>query len=223
MILITNNRAKIFYMIHVKRVDKFYDEKLVLNIQRLELDNGIYWINGINGSGKTTFLKILAGIIPFNGDIIINDISLKKTPVEYRNLVSYAEAEPLFPPFITGIDLVSLFQDIRKASGEQVDKLITFSGLRQDLANTIGSYSSGMVKRLSLLLAFIGQVPWILLDEPLATLDVEATHALPGLIQEYRMEYGTSFIFSSHQPFLSASSLPTRNLELTAQTIHPGK
>jgi ABC-2 type transport system ATP-binding protein len=209
-------------MIHLKQVDKYYNRKLILNIQDLKLTNDIYWINGMNGSGKTTFLKILAGIIPFNGDIIFNNISLKNEPVEYRKLVSYAEAEPLYPAFITGIELVRFYQDIRKAPGQQVDKLIAFSGLSQNLANPIGTYSSGMVKRLSLLLAFIGRVPLILLDEPLATLDAEAVQALPDLMTEYRLEYGTSFIFSSHQPFLSATSLTTRELAITAQTIHPG-
>jgi len=207
-------------MIRLHQIEKYYDSKLILSIGEFELEHGIYWINGINGSGKTTLLKILAGIIPFNGNITFNNISLKKGPVAYRRLVSYAEADPLYPAFITGSDLVSFYQNIRKAPGPQVDKLIAFSGIRKDLANPIGTYSSGMVKRLSLLLAFIGHVPLILLDEPLATLDAEATHALPGLINEYRLQYGTSFIFTSHQPFLSEAPLIKKKLEITAQTIH---
>lgn len=206
-------------MVYLSQVEKYYDRKLILKIPEFNLENGIYWINGINGSGKTTFLKILAGIIPFDGNVAINNIPLKKKPVEYRRTVSYAEAEPLYPAFITGSDLVCFYQEIRKAPGPQVEKLIAFSGLRHNLANPIGTYSSGMVKRLSLLLAFIGPVPLVLLDEPLATLDVEAAHALPGLINEYRQQYGTSFIFSSHQPFLSEGALITKKLEVTEQTI----
>jgi ABC-2 type transport system ATP-binding protein len=64
-----------------------------------------------------------------------------------------------------------------------------------------------MVKRLSLVLACIGNVSWILLDEPLATLDREVAGTLPALIEEYRQLYGTGFIFSSHQSFLSQSNL----------------
>jgi ABC-2 type transport system ATP-binding protein len=207
-------------MIRLNQVQKYYDRNLVLTIPELNIEKGIYWISGINGSGKTTFLKILAGIAPFNGDAFVNDISIKKQPVDYRRLVSFAEAEPLYPSFITGSDLVSFYQDIRKAPGQQVDKLIAFSGLKQNLANAIGTYSSGMVKRLSLLLAFIGNVPLILLDEPLATLDAEAVNALPGLINEYRQEYGTSFIFSSHQPFLHEALLIDKELVITGQTIH---
>jgi len=209
-------------MIRLHQVEKRYDGKSVLKIPHLQIEKGIYWVSGINGSGKTTFLKILAGITPFNGDAFINDISIKKQAVDYRRLISFAEAEPLYPSFITGSDLVSFYQDIRKAPGEQVNKLIAFSGLGQNLENQIGTYSSGMVKRLSLLLAFIGNAPLILLDEPLATLDAEAVHALPDLINEYRQKYGTSFIFSSHQPFLS-DTLVNMELVITGQTIHFSK
>jgi len=209
-------------MIRLHQVEKRYDGKSVLKIPELQIEKGIYWVSGINGSGKTTFLKILAGITPFNGDAFLNDISIKKQPVDYRRLVSFAEAEPLYPSFITGSDLVSFYQDIRRASDQRVNKLIAFSGLGQNLETQIGTYSSGMVKRLSLLLAFIGHVPLILLDEPLATLDVEAVHSLPDLINEYKQEYGTSFIFSSHQPFLS-ETLVNRELVITGQTIHFSK
>jgi len=208
-------------MIHLHQVQKLYDRKLILNIPDFTLDKGIYWIYGLNGTGKTTFLKIMAGMIPFEGDAHINTISLKKNGVNYRKQVSYAEAEPVYPSYITGRDLVLFYQEIRKAPIQQVDRLIAFSGLGANLENPIGTYSSGMVKRLSLLLAFIGPAAWILLDEPLATLDTEAVHALPELINEYRQQYGTSFIFSSHQPFLSESLAIDKNFSITDHTIQP--
>jgi len=212
---------KTISMVHLHQIQKRYDRKLILNIPEFKLDKGIYWVYGLNGSGKTTFLKIIAGMIPFEGDAYINDINLKKNGVGYRRLVSFAEAEPVYPSYITGRDLVLFYQEIRKASQQQIDKLIDFSGLRPHLDNPTGTYSSGMVKRLSLLLAFIGNAPLILLDEPLATLDTEAVHALPDLINEYRQQYGTSFIFSSHQPFLSAALSIDKNFSITDHTIQP--
>ncbi len=73
------------------------------------------------------------------------------------------------------------------------------------LSQPIGNYSSGMIKKLSLLLAFIGKPALILLDEPLATLDEESIQILPDLISAYHKEFKTSFIFSSHQPFRTYS------------------
>ena len=162
---------------------------------------------------------MIAGISPFEGDIIFDGISQHTHPLLYRKKISWAEAEPLYPPFITGKDLVLYYQEIRKATDQQINKLIAFSGLQKNLPNPIGTYSSGMVKRLSLLLAFIGNVSLILLDEPLATLDTEAAHLLPDLINEYRQLYGTSFIFSSHQPFLSDKLTIDKKLMITGRTI----
>lgn len=220
-ILISELKLKQVPMIHLHQVQKYYDRNLILNIPEFTLNNGIYWINGLNGTGKSTFLKILAGMIPFDGDTRINNVSIKKSGVEYRKLVSFAEAEPVYPSYITGRDLVSFYQDIRKAPQQQTDRLIAFSGLFPHLENPIGTYSSGMVKRLSLLLAFIGNAALILLDEPLATLDTEAVHTLPDLITWYRQEYNTSFIFSSHQPFLSKTLPIDSHFKITDHTIQP--
>ena len=198
---------------------KAFSRDPVLEIPSLHLEEGIYWLQGINGSGKTTLLRMIAGLSPFEGDIIFKDISQHKQPLLYRKNMSWAEAEPLYPSFITGNDLVRYYQEIRKAPDQQIGKLIAFSGLHKDLANPIGTYSSGMVKRLSLLLAFTGNVSLILLDEPLSTLDAEAVHTLPDLINDYRKN-GISFIFTSHQPFLSDTLAIDKKLVLTERTIH---
>lgn len=205
-------------MLHLKEIEKNYNGKVIINVVDFTFSEGNHWIAGVNGSGKTTLLKILCGLLPFAGDAILKGTSLKRQPVAYRRLVSFAEAEPLYPSFITGIHLVKYYQEIRKASSENIDDLINFSGLRHQLANTVGTYSSGMVKRLSLLLAFIGHVPLILLDEPLSTLDAEAVHTLPGLINNYRRKYGTSFILSSHQALPDALQIDSKYL-INNQTI----
>ena len=186
-------------MINLRGVEKYYYDKLIVRIPEFTFDAGITWIAGVNGSGKTTLLKAISGMIPFNGDVILTGTSLNKKPVAYRRMISYAEAEPLYPAFVTGWHLVRYYQSTRKASDENVGELVRLSALEQQLKNPVGTYSSGMVKRLSLLLALMGHVPLILLDEPLATLDAAGVETLPVLMQEYRKRYETSFIFSSHQ------------------------
>jgi ABC-2 type transport system ATP-binding protein len=207
------------HMLKFLNAKKAYAHHAVFEIPFLELDAGVYWLQGSNGSGKTTLLRMIAGMSPFEGDIIYNNISQHTHPLLYRKKIGWAEAEPAYPPFITGRDLVLYYQEIRKAADQQIERLIIFSGLQKNLANPIGTYSSGMVKRLSLLLAFIGNVPLILLDEPLSTLDAEAVHTLPDLISEYRQQFGTSFIFSSHQPFLSEALAIDKKLIITGCTI----
>jgi ABC-2 type transport system ATP-binding protein len=192
-------------MLQFANVYKTYDQQPVLEISNLTLERNIYWLQGINGSGKTTFLSMLAGLIPFNGDILLDGINLRQNPLSYRRLVNFAEAEPLYPDFLTGIELVKFYQDIRKAASVQTDLLVNLFNMHRFLSMPIGSYSSGMIKKLSLLLAFIGKPSLILLDEPLATLDEGSVHILPELISAYNKEFKTCFIFSSHQPFKSYS------------------
>ena len=192
-------------MLQFANVYKTYDQQPVLEISSLTLERNIYWLQGINGSGKTTFLSMLAGLIPFNGDILLDGINLRQNPVSYRRLVNFAEAEPLYPDFITGFELVRFYKDIRKAASVQTDLLVNLFKMHRFLSMPIGTYSSGMIKKLSLLLAFIGKPSLILLDEPLATLDEGSIHIMPELISAYNKEFRTCFIFSSHQPFKSYS------------------
>ena len=75
-------------MLQFDRVYKTYNQQPVLEISHLKLERNIYWLKGINGSGKTTLLSILAGLIPFKGDIQLHGINLRNDPVSYRNLVT---------------------------------------------------------------------------------------------------------------------------------------
>ncbi len=206
-------------MLQFVHAQKFYGEQPVLRIPSLRLDKGVYWLQGINGSGKTTLLRMMAGLIPFDGDILFDGTSLHHKPLVYRRNLSWAEAEPMYPDFITGQELVAFYQDIRKASFLQIDKLIVLFRIQNYLSMPIGSYSSGTIKKLSLLLAFIGNPPLILLDEPFATLDAEAAILLPDLITEYQRDLGVSFIFSSHQPIKPGSLSINKKLVISDHSI----
>ncbi|HEX3767492.1 MAG TPA: ABC transporter ATP-binding protein [Puia sp.] len=205
-------------MLQFDQVYKTYNQQPVLDIRHLKLERNVYWLKGINGSGKTTFLSILAGLIPFKGDIQLDGINLHRDPVSYRSLVNFAEAEPLYPDFITGQELIQFYQEIRKAATVQVDMLINLFKMHHFLKSPIGTYSSGMVKKLSLLLAFIGKPSWLLLDEPLAMLDEGSVHILPELINAYYKEFKTGFIFSSHQS-LNVYSLTVGQILVTDHSV----
>lgn len=208
-------------MLKILHVRKEYHGEAVLDVPQLQLGKGIYWLKGANGSGKTTLLRMIAGMSSFKGDIFWGDICLHKRPVHYRRQVSWADAEPLYPAFLSGRELVSFYQKVRKAEPRQVEELVTFFGLQAALSRRIGEYSDGMVKRLSLLLAFIGETALILLDEPLATLDAEAASVLPGLIRRYRQERGVSFLFTSHQPMTSGEFSLDGTLLVRDRTVQP--
>ncbi len=187
-------------MLHFENFKKSYSSYPALQIPALQLEPGIYWIKGVNGSGKSTLLKSIAGILAFEGDILLNNnISIKKQPVIYRQLVNFSEAEPLFPEFITGLEMIDLFISAKKAPKGQEKDLIESMKMQGYVDRPVGSYSSGMLKKLSLLLAFLGRPKLILLDEPLITIDTEALNILYTWITNAHRNDGTMILLTSHQ------------------------
>lgn len=187
-------------MLELEGLKKTYNSHLILDIKKLKLSAGIYWINGKNGSGKTTLMKILAGVIPFEGSVALHAVDLIKEPIAYRRQINYAEAEPLYPSFLTGKELLKFVQAARKDSDINVQALIDIWEIRGFMNDRIETYSSGMIKKLSLALVFIGNTRLVLLDEPLITLEDSALPILFKLMSD-RAKVGTSFLFTSHQSF----------------------
>lgn len=187
-------------VISMQSVSKSYQDFQVLDIPRLDLSTGIYWLKGENGAGKTTTMKVLAGVLPFRGNITLNGhVNSRQQPVQYRRLINYAEAEPLYPAYLTGRDLLELYFRTKGGDRQPVLEMSAKMGVDNFVNNPVSSYSSGMLKKLSLLLAFVGKPSIILLDEPLITIDAKTVAQLYDFIREVHAE-GVSFIITSHQP-----------------------
>ena len=204
-------------MLQLTNFRKPYDVQTIFSIPNLQLEQGVYWLKGENGSGKSTFLRSVAGIIPFEGEITVHAVSLRKQRMQYTRDVFFAEAEPIFPSFLTGNDLINFYKEAKGENTTLADELINFFRSEPYLKNKVATYSSGMIKKLSLVLAFIGQPKLVLLDEPFITLDVEAVRVLQDLISATSMQ--TSFIISSHQELVLER--PYNVLEIQQQTIIP--
>ena len=206
-------------MLQFDQLRKAYGHKLILDIPSLDLASGIYWLQGPNGTGKTTLLRVAAGILSFKGDIRLRGRSLRKNPVAYRQLVGWADAEPLYPGFLRGGDLLAFYRGILHPEPGQIERLCATLAVGTWLDSRSASWSSGMTKKISLVLALLGQPALVLLDEPFSTLDQEGTAALYALMTEYHRLYGTGFLLSSHQE-IDLSRLPDlRELQLSEKTI----
>jgi len=188
-------------MLKISELRKAYHGQMVLEIPGLEFPAGIHWLQGINGSGKTTLFRSIAGMLPFEGRILLDGkYEITKQAVDYRLRVNYGEAEPLYPAFLSANDLIQFVAKAKKASKEQISELIETLEISAFINNQTGTFSSGMLKKLSLVLAFLGQPSLILLDEPLITIDKAAVKNMYKLVNNY-YKNGVSFIMSSHQDF----------------------
>lgn len=187
-------------VLEILNLTQRYGSFEVLSIPSWAIDYGIYWIQGENGAGKSTLFRTLAGMLPSLGDIVLNQkYNLKNHPVDYRLRLNLGEAEPLYPSFLTPGDLISFVTEAKQSPAGQSEMLIDALGINY-LKNSFGSCSSGMVKKVSLAVAFLGNPSVIILDEPLITIDKEARMALFNLIENYHAK-GVTFLISSHQLF----------------------
>jgi ABC-2 type transport system ATP-binding protein len=205
-------------MLRIENFEKRYNDTLIIGIQKLEFPHGIYWIKGENGSGKSTLFKSLAGLIPFRGSISFHDLDLVSNAVAFRRLVNFAEAEPVYPGFLTAKDLIRFIGKTKGATEENMKDVIRHFGVDMFYDKACETFSSGMLKKLSLTLAFLGQPKVIILDEPLITLDEQTRHKLVSLINDYHSK-GVTFLISSHQLIESNLSL-SQIFEVRQNTIH---
>lgn len=211
-------------MLQLTNFSKTYRGRAVLRVESFAFAPGTYWIQGANGSGKSTLLKAIAGVTPFDGDIqLAGQLSVKKQAVAYRRLVNFAEAEPVFPEFLTGRELIHLFRTAKNGPPNQEDFYLESLQMTAYVHEPVGTYSSGMLKKLALVLAFLGRPTCVVLDEPLTTLDAGAIPVLCAWIASLRAQQGTSFLLSSHQSMAAELLPPLHYVMVEHATLRHGE
>jgi len=201
-------------MLLLQNVRKYYDRREILSIPSLALENDIYLIKGENGSGKSTLLKMIAGLIPFQGEVRVDGVGLKAAPVAYRGAVGWSAAEPLFPDFLTGMEILAFYNGLRRKNGSAHVELIEVLHMTEFIDQKTGTYSSGMLKKLSLILAFTAQPKLLVLDEPFITLDDHAVDQVKKLIIRMHEDQKSFVLMSTHQDAVVESLRSFRELKI---------
>lgn len=182
-------------MIEARKLGKKYMRKQALIDVDLTLESGkIYAILGPNGSGKTTFMKMVAGLIkPTSGEILYNNGPIG---VESKKEIAYMSTEPFFYSYMTVKDVGKYFADFfEDFSMERYEDLIRRMDLRmEDKAKDL---SSGMAAKLKLAATMARDAKVYMLDEPLNGIDIIAREKIINTIVEVAGDDKTLLI-SSH-------------------------
>ena len=169
----------------------------------LEIKEGdIFGFVGSNGAGKSTTIKSIVGINHItSGDILIDDISIKKKPIKYKERIAYIPDEPAVYDNITGIEYLNFIADMYDLPYEERNNQVAYYSkkfmLVEELNDLISSYSHGMKQKLVLIAAFIHNPKVYILDEPFASLDPEAAFVLKEELKKKANE-GHIIFFSTH-------------------------
>ena len=152
---------------------------------------------GPNGAGKTTTLTCILGVTNFDGVIEVGGWSVKDEGKEVRRRIGYLPQTPALSEHDTCRRALQFLADLKGAGRRRIEPLLKSANL-WDLRDTkIGHLSGGMRQRLALAAALLADPPLLLLDEPTASLDVEARREFYELLASQR-EQGKTVILSTH-------------------------
>jgi ABC-type multidrug transport system ATPase subunit len=153
---------------------------------------------GPNGSGKTTTLKAVVGLVrPSAGQVTIGGIDATTGGAAARRLVGYLPQRLTFPEGVVAADILRLYARLRGAPATQVDRLLDRVGLTEAAGRVVDGYSGGMRQRLGIAAALLYSPRALVLDEPSAALDPTGALMVRDLIREIATE-GTTLLISSH-------------------------
>ena len=194
--LSSENLTKIY-----SKSNKLKQEVFALKNLSLEVKQGeIFGLLGPNGTGKTTFINILAGtVMKSSGKVTVWGYDLDKNPRQVRACIGIVPQEVNFDPFFSPKKLLELqagFYGVKKEDRITDSILETVSLDKQANAYT-RSLSGGMKRRLLIAKAMVHQPPILFLDEPTAGVDVELRQNLWGNVKELN-KLGITIVLTTH-------------------------
>ena len=169
-------------MLESKNITKKYGSKTAVDNVNLKIEPGcIYAMLGPNGSGKTTWMKMAAGLVkPTSGELFFDGQPLS---VESRKHIAYMSTEPYFYAWMTVKDVGRYYQDFfEDFSYNRYTELLKRMELTEDLKTK--SLSSGMMAKLKIAVTMARDARVILLDEPLNGIDLLAREDITRSITE---------------------------------------
>tara|TARA_B100002052_G_scaffold111852_1_gene103158 strand:- start:827 stop:1561 length:735 start_codon:yes stop_codon:yes gene_type:complete len=189
-------------LVKVTNLKKSYGSKEAVKGISFEIkQNEILGLLGPNGSGKTTTIGMLLGLLkPSNGEILIDGINIEKNRIEILKKINFIS------PYIELPKKLSVKQNLivygKLYSVKNLDQRIEYlvEKLRlEDLLNSVtGELSSGQKNRVSLAKALINNPEVLLLDEPTASLDPEIGDFVRTFLENYKKEKKISILLASH-------------------------
>ena len=191
-------------MIEIKNVSKSYDgKKKALDDISFKINNGeIFAFIGHNGAGKTTMIKSIVGILNFDeGDILINNKSIKKEPIECKKMMAYVPDNPDLYENMKAINFINFICDMYEVTEEdRKERILKYSKLFEiddKLNDDISSFSHGMKQKVAIIASLAHDPDILIMDEPFVGLDPKAVYDMKEIMKKM-VNNGKTIFFSTH-------------------------
>lgn len=190
----------------LKDVSKSYNGELILEDINLTIPGGQFFaLLGPSGSGKTTILRLIGGFEqPTEGAVYLGDENITDVPINERRVNTVFQQYALFP-HMNVFENVAYSLRIRNVSNDiiekKVHKVLRAVGLEKQIFKDINQLSGGQQQRVALARAIINEPAVLLLDEPLAALDLKLRERMLIELIELQSELKTTFVYVTHDQF----------------------
>lgn len=180
---------------------KSYDSVRALDGMSFSVDAGCIGFVGPNGGGKTTTMRILAGLAsPNAGRASVAGLDVVSARTAMQRQIGYLPQSPTFYGYMTAREVLtwtaSLFGMDRRAASVRADELLGRLGLAGAAGRSVGTFSGGMKQRLGIAQALVHRPNVLILDEPVSALDPIGRREVLQLIEELKAE--VTVFMSSH-------------------------
>lgn len=190
-------------LVAARGLTKRYPKVTALDDLNLELTSGIIGLVGANGAGKSTFIKLMLGLIaPTSGSVQVLGMDAIVQGHEVRQFVGYMPEHDCLPPDVSATEFVAHMGQVsglpRAAARERTAETLRHVGLFEERYRQIGGYSTGMKQRVKLAQSLVHDPRLVLMDEPTNGLDPEGREEMLTLVRRIGTEFGMTIILSSH-------------------------
>ena len=189
-------------LVEVKNLKKNYGEKQAVKSISFKInENEILGLLGPNGSGKTTTIGMMLGLLkPTSGEILIEGDKIEKDRIKILQKINFISPYIELPKKLTVKQNLIVFGKLYKIKNlnDRIDYLTSKLRLNDILNRITGELSSGQKNRASLAKSLINDPKVLLLDEPTASLDPEIGDFIRSFLEDYKKEKKISILLASH-------------------------
>ena len=186
-------------MISIKHLTKRFGHLCAVDDVTFEVEPGeIFAVLGPNGSGKTTILKSIAGLLsPSAGQVVVDGFDTWEDGVKARQRLSYLPQRVAFPEMLTAREILEFYCQLRRLPKERVVQALANSQFNGFGERPLREFSGGMLQRLGIAVLSLDDTSVLLLDEPTTGLDPEASRHLREFLASHRQK-GRAVLLTSH-------------------------